>query len=137
MKLTAGNDLRSVAGAFAGEIGAFLDIVRRRRYLDLLNATLDDIAAGKPPSIEAITAGQNYFRVYDANAERLGVLPGNLATDVARFYTLAFSIVEDATNESLFRDDPTWMGQFLTELRDLLTQLVILGSDLCRRLREA
>ncbi len=89
---------KSVAGAFAGEIRAILGIIRKRRYMEGIEALIAAMKADNVPRPFHLDVRQFYFTVFEANAGKLGLLPSNCASDVATFYVITKSLLEDATN---------------------------------------
>ena len=77
---------RSLAGAFAGELAALFSAMQQRRWRD----RVDDLIAeaertGKVPSV-VFSVRHHYFRVFDANAGRLGALEPPLPEMLAQHY---------------------------------------------------
>jgi hypothetical protein len=74
---------QSVSAAFAGEVQALLDVIDWPQILELLpvgyKCPIDD----------------HPFPVFEANVGKIGLLPADLATKVAVFYSFAGGIVQD------------------------------------------
>ena len=90
-------DRSSLAHALAGEIHAIVDIVERRHYQDTITTLIEKVVQTKAPMILQVGITQKYFVVYESNAAKIGLLPSHAAKNVAVFYTLAKSVIEDAT----------------------------------------
>ncbi len=90
---------RRIAGALAGEIGAIVSLIERREMIDWYREYLDPkwqaVAFQRgffPPP--APVAKEDYLVLYRSLAGEIGVLDADLCNDVARFYVLATSILE-------------------------------------------
>lgn len=89
------DEKRNLAGAFAGEIGAILEIVRRREYVRHLHDAIASIDQSGQVCSFVIKIRQEYFAVYKRNVHQIGLLDSPLPQDIAKFYTFCFSILED------------------------------------------
>jgi len=137
-------DRQSLAGAFAGEIGTIVHLIERRRYAEQLRQILD--APREPedvPVIYSFSVRQNYFRVYEANADKLGWLPATLANDVTRFYGLCASFLEDVADLRDATLNPAQQALVLPtawrrmeEMHKMLTDAVALGRQCEARARK-
>jgi hypothetical protein len=87
-------------GPFAGEIGALLEIVRRRDYVGHVQRAIAHIDQTEQAWAFPLNVRQEYFSVYRKNAHQLGLLNPPLPSDIARFYTFCFSILEDCQTMS-------------------------------------
>ena len=127
------SERKNLSGAFAGEIGALLSIVERRGYLSGIEHLIQHINETRAAWTFHFSARRNYFRVYENNASKIGILSHPLPEKIARLYTQAYSILEDiddmrspevaawSTDEALHR---------LQEMRDLLHDTIQLGHDI-------
>lgn len=88
---------RALALAFRGELLAITEIVAARKYVELLEETASDLAAGGTVALQPIRVERNYFPIYSENASKIGALPPAIAERLARTYTYANSFLEDAT----------------------------------------
>jgi hypothetical protein len=82
---------RRVAMGLAGEIEALISIVERRHYISELNK----LAQSPDPPHMAISVARNYFRAFEANVDKLGLLGGDLSAKVAGFYVRSSAVLED------------------------------------------
>ena len=85
---------RGLAGAFAGELAALFSAMQQRRWRD----RIDDLIAetertGKVPGV-VFSVRHHYFRVFDANAGRLGVLDPPLPEMLAHHYIYSKMFLE-------------------------------------------
>jgi len=125
---------RRVACGLAGEIGALLEIAERRHYVSALR----DMAQSTQPLRPSIRATRNYFKVFGANADKVGLLGGDLPERVAAFYVRGSAILEDFDAISA-PEFVTWtleeQRQYYTATADLLEETVALGKEAVERLR--
>ena len=89
------NSRQSLEGAFAGEIGALIGIVKHRNYREHIQSCIALMEQTNEPQILQIRVTYDYFTVYKQNASQLGLLRPPMARDVSIFYTYCFSILED------------------------------------------
>ena len=127
------HERKALVQAFAGEIGAITAIIRRRNYLGQLEGLLDCLKRGRPV-VPKKMAAQSYFRIYEANAGRIGLMPRGQADDIARFYTFAISLIEDVTTNRPDGADVDAAVRFLSELMGMLRELLELGDSIILRL---
>jgi hypothetical protein len=126
------DERRSLAGAFAGEIQAVVDILERRQYVEGIEALIAEVeSSGRPTAVFGRIRGR-YFQVYEANAARIGVLRAPLPEKIARFYTQANAFLEDIRDPSeAERLDLSCQESLdlLTEMRELLQELLQTGKE--------
>jgi hypothetical protein len=85
---------RQLSHAIAGEVGALVRILERRRYLE----TIKDYAQRARQGEIAVFDGRiskNYFPVIEASLDQIGTLPGELPILIPELLTLAKSALED------------------------------------------
>ncbi|GEM_PF-3727289 len=95
---------KSLASAFYGEIGALLEIVRRRQYIENLEIALDHVRRTNTKVFYSIKPTKEYFNVFNKNIDKIGLLPSPLPEKIVSVYILAFSILEDVEHYELFKD---------------------------------
>ena len=125
---------RSIAGALAGEIGALVDIAETRKYIDAYDALIAQTESTGETMALGVVARYEYFSIFNAYAASLGELPPDLARDVARFYVITKSILEDGADAA---EGNVKSDQALARLRNtraLLVTGLALGKDLILRL---
>lgn len=113
------NERRNLAGALAGEIASIMDLVERRQYVAHLHQLIDHVMATREPAAFYFTVRHNYFGVYQANLGSLGVLPPDLAANIACFYANCYAFLEDIET---FREDwtsPVIQAQSLERLQEM------------------
>jgi hypothetical protein len=139
-RLQSRKERKSIASAFYGEIGALLEIVERRKYIQGIEASLTSIGAEfRSPYSFKIT--RSYFNVYEKNIDKIGLLPNPLPEKVVLLYTIAFSILEDidSLNKEDFNQwDDSEAKYFLRELLNLFNEAILVGGqvqDLIRKKR--
>ncbi len=123
---------RRVALGIAGEIEALLDISERRQYGKWLR-----LAAESPTPVRvSISATRDYFKVFDANVDKLGLLSPDLAEKVAMFYVRVAGILEDFQTMS---NPPPWTEEerrrFYRDTADLGDRAAELGRQAVAGLR--
>ena len=124
------NKRKSVAGALGGEIGALIAIIERRRYLEVIDELIAEGEETGARTAFGLVARQEYFVVFNAHASELGALPPAAAQKVARFYVMAKSFLEDATDaveDTIPIDDA---HRRLCDIRELLNEILVLGRGL-------
>ena len=124
----------ALANALAGEIGAIVEIVERREYLEDVRKTITQIRATHQVLIFRVRVSQNVFSVYEANALQVGLLPTNVARDVARFYILAKSLIEEVTTDDSSPRAEAEALRGLEQLAEFIISFVALGKDLTKKL---
>lgn len=88
-------DSRNLALAFKGEISAILEHLKFRNYDKRFGEVIEQIEESGQPFFMAFRLRYTYDRIYEENAERVGMLPGNLPEQIPFFYTLMLSVMED------------------------------------------
>lgn len=86
---------RSLAGAFAGELAALLSVMKQRRYLDQIDALIAETERTGEVPRTAFSFRHHYFRVFDANAGRLGILDPPLPEMLAHHYIYSKVFLDD------------------------------------------
>jgi hypothetical protein len=76
-----------LAAALAGEILALTDILKTRKQAQVLLDALNEKNWAKNLVLIPVESPENYFKIYDANADKIGSLPARLALDVVRYYS--------------------------------------------------
>lgn len=127
---------RQLARGLAGEIAALVEIVERRQYVNGLR----NAAAKADTNSFSAAVTRNYFKVFDVNANQLGLLPGNLPETVTGFYVRASALAEDFNVIS----DPTFSQthdvderrEYYSEMASLLEETTALGKRAVADLRK-
>mgnify|MGYP001591233823 CR=1 FL=1 len=116
---------RRLARALRGEIKALQTIIKKRQYIDLLRNIVATISSTQKPINIVIRVRRDYFKVYEANVERIGMLKNPLPEQIAAFYVKGNSIVEDlnALDDGLWHDKPAeYQIKFYSNLLDLFEE---------------
>ncbi len=129
----ARNERKNVAGALAGEISALLEIIRKRQYLEAIDKYINAMETDQRARNFRLAARHSYFTVFEANADKLGVLPNCCASEVAKFYVIVKSLMEDATNPNMTADASIAL-KMLKQDRQLLVELIELGDRTVKEL---
>jgi hypothetical protein len=91
---------RALAYSLAGEISSLIEVAEQRKYEQSIEAIIQNVKTTKQPWFVTVRIEQHYFTVYEANANKIGLLPKETARNVAKFYTYAKSFIEDVTDKS-------------------------------------
>lgn len=86
---------KQLALAFEGEIGALLEIIEKRQYIEGLRHARDETKRSGKTQPFIFRAKRKYFSVFEANVGQIGLLLPPLSRLVSRFYTQANAILED------------------------------------------
>ncbi len=126
---------KSVASAFAGEIRALIHIVEKRKYIELFKTDIERIKEDETVGY-SIPILNNYFSVYTGNVSKIGLLPAPLPAEIASFYTLAMSFLEDI--EVIGDPKCTWNSkeeqlQYYEEMLSVLVEANELGRHILKR----
>lgn len=115
---------KTLRASLIAEISALAEIIRSRRYLEDLRAGVD----GERQTLTVNVPG-DYFRVYKANLDKLGLLEPDEASRIVRLYQLIESVIQDVTpggvlytgegGQKAFQQDLAFMERAL-ELADHL-----------------
>lgn len=89
------HERRSLAGAFAGEIAGLAALIEQLAYLRQLDRLIAEVERGGALPRFAFNVRHHYFRVFDANAARLGVLDAPLPELLVRYYVSSKVFLED------------------------------------------
>jgi hypothetical protein len=88
-------DAHNLALAFKGEISAILNHFEFRNYDRRFGEVIEQIEASGEPFFMPFRIRYTYDRIYEENAERIGLLRGHLPEQIPFFYTLMRSVMED------------------------------------------
>jgi hypothetical protein len=114
-----------LAAAFAGEILAISDILKIRKQAQVLSNAVNEKNWGRSLVVIPVDSPENYFKIYDANADKVGLLPSRLALDIVRYYTRIRASIEElrALEKGSYR---TWPEN---EIMDSLTRILNFLGD--------
>lgn len=118
---------RRLAGAFAGELAALYSAMIRRGYLEMIDAVLADIERTGIVPRTVFTVRHHYFKVFDANASRLGLLDPPLPELLAHHYIYSKIFLEDM--EDLADRLPTLGPDAVAERLRATRALVVEGLE--------
>jgi hypothetical protein len=86
---------RNLAGAFAGELAALCSLMEQRRFAERIDELIAEIErTGRVPHT-VFSVRHHYFKVFDANAARLGLLDPPLPELLAHHYIYSKVFLED------------------------------------------
>lgn len=126
----------SMKQAFAGEIGALIDIIERRGYLSELDRLIAGIPAEDASIFMSVKITHNYFDVYDNHCQHLGALQNELPRRVTRFYVYAKALVEDFAVPEHGQIQREFSIEELETSRQLLSELIEQGYGLVKDLEK-
>ena len=116
------NERKDLASAFYGEIGALLEIVSRRHYIEHLENTLNHVRQTNTKAFYSIKPTKEYFNVFNKNIDKIGTLPAPLPEKIVSTYTLAFSILEDVELDVCKEQLDNWdLASLIEHLESLLS----------------
>jgi hypothetical protein len=127
---------RALAHALGGEIYAIVEIVERRRYAQGISDLIGQAAQKNEPLALHAPVTQNYFVVYESNAAKIGMLPREVARDIAVFYGFTKSVIEDFGLRQFPPATVTDAIARLSETGALLTEMIKLGRKVVPELEK-
>jgi hypothetical protein len=130
------SERNSLASAFYGEIRALINIVERRQYLQLIQASIKEAKSGEKNPI-FIRVTRNYFNVYERNLDKIGILPNPLPAKIVDVYTVMTAILEDfdlAKDSNIFEQDVDTLVAYLEELERLFQYALESGRLICKEI---
>jgi hypothetical protein len=123
---------QQLAHAIAGEVGAALEIVKKRGYVDLLINYRDAAIAGNAQIVK-VSIQKTFFPVMEANLQNIGLLPVELPLLCTRFLTLSKAALEDVsclnTGTWDHLDAPN-LARLYNELIEVLEAVAKTGSEI-------
>jgi hypothetical protein len=127
-----GRKAQQLSHAVAGEVGAALEIIMKRGYVNLLTQYRDAANAGNA-AIVKVSIQKTYFPVIEANLQNVGLLPVELPLLCTRFLTLSKAALEDVSNLNAGawdHLDPPQLTQGYSELIEVLGAATKTGSEI-------
>ena len=113
----------SLLRALASEVGTLCEYLRLLDYAASYRAAETLAMAGKPTAMIPIDATRNYFTVFEASAADIGMLDGQQAAVLTRFYTLCKIALDTARPEGVFiRSTGNTLG-FMASLAERILEL--------------
>jgi hypothetical protein len=80
--------------AIAGEVGAIIEVVEKRQYVENIKAYAQLAHAGQAEFMR-VRVTKDYFPVTQSSLEHIGMLPAELPLLIPKFLTLANAALED------------------------------------------
>lgn len=127
------SERKNLASAFYGEISALLSIIEKRGYIQALKNNLKHIEETGEVSFSYFKVTQNYFRVYEQNIGKIGLLNAPLPEKIVTFYTFVFATLEDFEDMAKPEFDTTevpYVKELLEELVGISNTAVVLGEEI-------
>lgn len=144
-----GQERKALANAFMGEIGAIREAIRRRRYIEDFTEAAHGwkvygqgrVPADQRPDIPSFQVRENYFTIFEENADKIGLLTPPLPQNLVFHYTLLRSVKEDVrtiVDGELDEDLPRFVANFLLGISWMLQEAQVSARELLNDLaREA
>ena len=104
--------------AIAGEISALLEIIKTRRYLEMVKAHFAEATGGRVTILQ-VRLEERYFSVIEANLQQIGILPVELPLLIPKFLTLSKAAIEDVS----LVNSGEWDSKTASELAELYDAL--------------
>ncbi len=132
------NDRENLSATFAGEIGAILWVIKRRNYIQEIEAALERMESSGERVKFTRPILRDYLLVYKQNVGKLGVLDSPLPNEIVTFYTHITALLDD--NEELGNTDVdtvnlNYLKRRHREALDLLKETVACGDIVLERLK--
>jgi hypothetical protein len=124
---------KNIASAFYGEISSLLRIIKVRGYvqgleddLRYMQSNLGDI------SFTHFKATKNYFRVYEYNIGKIGLLNEPLPEKIISFYTFIFAALEDIEemNQADFSPSNAELTETIEEILHIAKEVISVGNEI-------
>ncbi|MCC6329283.1 MAG: hypothetical protein IT174_12255 [Acidobacteria bacterium] len=124
---------KNIESAFYGEISSLLRIIELRGYISALEQDLEDMQSS--PTLTSFThfkVTKSYFRVYENNVGKIGLLTEPLPEKIISFYTLVFSALEDIDemNEADFSGSNSDVKGTIEELLQIAREVRSVGNEI-------
>ncbi len=124
---------RNLRAAFSSEVAALLEIVKKRRYIEDLEAFVDDLRRTGGNSLFTISVTREFMPVFRSHAANLGLLKVDEAKKLTTFYMLGQGLLEDLdelrTGKRQFQNSKECIDYF-EGLLDWFKSLRIAGTEL-------
>lgn len=132
-------DRENLKGGFLGEITALNSIVKKRKYIEYLEGILATMKKDRAKLPFTFEVTYNYFKVYENNVDKLGLLNQPLPELIAQFYTQCFAILEDINLIKKIGIEEISTEQLVTyygELLSLFKDNVALGEKIIYKIKK-
>lgn len=126
---------RRLALAFQGEISALLGIIKRRRYVEICQAVIEEMERTQEKIPITVHVRREYFLVFKTNVGNIGLLECPLPQLIAQFYVQANSVLEDMESHrdgTMDEMDVTYLIEITKEMRALLEETVNVGEEIIK-----
>lgn len=111
-KVARDGEARQLAKSIKGELSAIVEIADKRAYITGIEQAIQHIERTRIPYIMSVAVKRDYTIVYTQNAAKIGVLPGELPTQVAVVYTKLSAVLEDFALLYEVGNDPGRLGRY-------------------------
>lgn len=149
---------KSIEAAFCGEIKTLIFLIKKRKYIEILENTRNVIKKLKEskginnaifePFL--IIHSDKFWNIYLKNSENIGLVRFNVVPDIIKFYNIIFGLLEDAQHAgenvkritehfeldevSLYQERLLRMDHIYSEDAELLKEAVRIGEKICSSL---
>lgn len=118
---------QSTLSALVSEVEGIIRLARHRDFRGSLYATADRARlmietgrASEPAPFYSLTMAHDYFAIYKANIDKIGLLNAYHADRIVRFYLLAFAAMENYHPNSLWQSGGSASSLFEVITNDLI-----------------
>lgn len=94
-KIKSTREINNLTMALKAEVKTILEITESRKYLESLKNHLNELHNNKTNDFFYFRANKDYFKIYNSNSDKIGVLEKELPLLVTKFYSLGNAILED------------------------------------------
>ena len=120
----------ALTSALAAEIAALLKIIEYRGYLESLHEAALYLKANPTERYRfSVKVPEHYSRIYQSNAERIGLIKPHLAVKIIEFHQLIDSVVQDITPDSPLQEQGLDIEAF-EELIHILESAINIGKEI-------
>ncbi len=126
---------KRLALAFRGEIGALLEIIKKRKYLEGFQNAITQMETTGERQLINIQVRREYFPVFKSNVGNIGLLPCSISELVAKFYIEANALLEDIEShrDGTFDDvDVLYLIAGVKEMHALLQDIIKNGEQIIK-----
>jgi hypothetical protein len=122
------DEVLAVTGAIVTEIRTTLFLVKKRRYIESIEATLKAIRDKRiPTSSFQIMVPEDYCPIYKSHVEKVGLIPSAYRDDVVAFYQLLEGAICDVRPGGLIASNQCGEVEF-AELLEIAAEAVRIGN---------
>ena len=127
--------IKAVTDSIICEVSAILTTIKHRRYLEILDQIISNLHSkpGNTQSFQVIFP-DNYFKIYNANLDRINLIDDSIRIKVVIFYQLLEAVIQDAKPGGLFSLSPQGIEAYI-EAKSILKQSIDIGNEIEKKWR--